>query len=144
MALTIIGKLEKISDIKSIPTKSGEDFLTRSIQLDTTPVDSFTGERGAENHPSFDLNGKATALADQFKVGDIVVVSFVIEGVLINKDGVEKQFNRLRAYKVEAYTSRFAKKEQTAETPATQQPQPQQTGAEPVKLKEVVQDQLPF
>lgn len=126
MALQIIGRLEKISEIKAIPTKSGEDFLTRSIQLDTTPIDSFTGERGAENHPSFDLNGKATALTEGFKLGDVVTVSFVIEGIIIKKDDGEKQFNRLRCYRIEPYTSRFARKEQPTDTSAPAEAQAQQ------------------
>lgn len=110
MAFTITGKLEKISDVKSIPSKNGGDpFLTRSIQLGVFRYDSVTGEivERDTQHIVFDLNGKATEVANPFKVGNVVTVTFVIEGVLFtNAQNEERQFNRLRAFKIEPYVSR--------------------------------------
>ena len=137
MALQITGKLEKISEVKNIESKSGgEPFRIRTIQLDTTRIDPYTGERSQENHPAFEITGKSVDITDEYKVGDVVVVSFAVEGVVFkNAQGEEKQFNRLRAFRLEPYQSRTQRTRPAVEAPLAERNEPQ---------PQPVVDDLPF
>lgn len=105
MANTIRGKIEAIEAIKSIPSKTPgrEPFLTRRILLDATRFDGLTGERSRENHIMIDFNSKDVNIPDQFKAGDIVEVSFTVEGgKYTTQNGDTNYFTHIRGYKIEA------------------------------------------
>lgn len=105
MANTIRGKIEAIEPIQTIQSKQQgrEPFQTRRVLLDATRFDGLTGERSSENHIIVDFNGKSVTLPDQFKIGDIVEISFALEGNSYkNQDGKTNFFLHARGYRIEA------------------------------------------
>lgn len=119
MALKMIGKVLSIGATQVINSKNGgQPFSKREIILDATRFDGLTGERGYDNFPMFEFSGEKCSELDGFKIGDIVEISFELQGSFYkDKDNVERNFTRVRAYKIESYE---VKQKQT------QQPQPQQ------------------
>lgn len=106
MANTIRGKIEGIEQIQEIPSKKPGQapFHTRRVLLDATRYDGLTGERGAENHIMLEFFGdKDVHVPDGFKKGDIVEVSFRLDGIKYQKEGNPKPsyFVHVRGYKIE-------------------------------------------
>lgn len=104
MANQITGKIEHISATQFIQSKNGgQSFAKREIVLDATRYDSYTGERGYENFPMFEFGGDKCSLLDGFKEGQVVTVSFDIQGSRYNDKatGEVKYFSRIRGYKIE-------------------------------------------
>lgn len=122
MALKVIGKVHSVGKTQQIASKNGgQPFLKREIVLDATRYDGLTGERGYDNFPMFEFSGDKCAELDAFKRGDVVEVSFELQGSFYkDKDNVERNFTRVRAYKIEPY----AVKSKPAAQPQAQQPQP--------------------
>ena len=123
MANQITGRVYGISPTQTIPTKSGKPFLKREIILDVTRFDPYTGERDKyENFPMFEFTGDKCSELDACKVGDVVVISFDLQGSFIDgEDGKKKNFTRVRGYKVEVRGKAVANIQQ-AQQPV-QQPQ---------------------
>lgn len=121
MALKMIGKVFSIGATQVINSKNGgQPFSKREIILDATRFDGLTGERGYENYPMFEFSGDKCSELDGFKNGDIVEVSFELQGSFYkDKDNVERNFTRVRAYKIEPY----AVKQKQMQQPQPQQPQ---------------------
>jgi hypothetical protein len=121
MALKVIGKVHSVGQTQQIASKNGgQPFLKREIVLDATRYDGLTGERGYDNFPLFEFSGDKCAELDAFKRGDVVEVSFELQGSFYkDKDGVERNFTRVRAYKIETY----AVKSKPAPQPQAQQTQ---------------------
>jgi hypothetical protein len=102
MTNQITGKIMVIGHTASIPSKDGsKTYNKREIILDATKFDPYTGERGYENYPSFEFGGDKCAELDQFSVGEIVTISFDLQGTKYEKDGQTRFFTRIRGYKVE-------------------------------------------
>lgn len=122
MALKVIGKVHSVGQTQQIASKNGgQPFLKREIVLDATRYDGLTGERGYDNFPMFEFSGDKCAELDAFKRGDVVEVSFELQGSFYkDKDNVERNFTRVRAYKIEPY----AVKSKPAAQPQAQQAQP--------------------
>ena len=101
--------------------KGGNPYLKREFVLDATPYDHHTGERSQyENIVPIELSGNKCAELDDFLEGDVVIVSFKLQGSSwTNQDG---QLNR----KVSVNCSNIELKkrpEQPAGQPAYQAPQ---------------------
>lgn len=122
MANQIIGKVFEIGVTTSIQTKSGNTFQKRQIVLDASHYDQYTGQK-FENYPQFQFLQMNCAQLDNFKVGDIAVVSFAINGRSYEKDGVKKWINDIIGYKIEPYQRQQP----------SQQPTPQQQVKQPVQ-----------
>lgn len=104
MALTITGKVHSIGNTISIASKNGgQPFLKREIVLDCTRFDPYTGERDKfENYPQLEFSGDKCTELDKCKIGDVVTISFDLNGSFYKgQDGVERNFTRVRGYKVE-------------------------------------------
>lgn len=102
MANQITGKIVVIGSTESIPSKDGsKTYNKREIVLDATKFDPYTGERGYENYPSFEFGGDKCAELDHFSAGEIVTISFDLQGTKYEKDGQTRFFTRIRGYKVE-------------------------------------------
>lgn len=105
MANTITGKIYKIcpTEAKNIKDKT---YYERNIVVDNTRLDPYTGESQYPNFPMLSFSGedKCNDL-DNFKVGEVVVVSFEVSGVKYSDKttGEEKIFNKVKAYKIEKY-----------------------------------------
>lgn len=118
MANQVIGRIFQIGNTEPIQSKDGsKTYYKRELVLDATRFDGMTGERGFDNYPTFEFSGDKCSELDQYKVGEIVTVSFDLQGSKYEKDGQTKFFNRVRGYKVERRT--------TQQTEAQPQYQPQ-------------------
>lgn len=105
MANTIIGKVLVIGRTEEIPSKNGgQPFLKRTLVLDCSRYDQYTGQK-FENYPQLEFVSKNTAILDNFNVGDVVEVSFALQGRSYEKDGVQKYFTSIVGYKVEPYNT---------------------------------------
>ena len=142
MALTITGKIKSIGSIQSIPSKNGgSPFEKRELILDTTRFDPYTGERSEyENYPAMEFSGEKCKDLDGYQVGQVVTVSFELQGSFYkDKDGVEKNITRTRAYKIEARGA------QPQATPMQPVAQPQAAPAwKPEDVPPPPQSNLPF
>lgn len=102
MTNTITGKILAIGDIESIPNRSGDKTFKKRILVLNCTRSNF-GEV-FENYPSFEFTGKHVDDPTAFKVGDIVTVSFVVQGNRYKKENQpEKFFNTIVGYKIEYY-----------------------------------------
>lgn len=117
----ITGRLIEIGKTVQIPSKSGgSPFMKRDFLLDATTYDHYTGERSEfENILPLEVSGEKCAELDRFQVGDVVTVSFALQGrQWTNQDGELRRMVSIRCYKLE---SRQIQKTQ----PSDQQPEPQ-------------------
>ena len=123
MSNTITGRLAEIGQTVQIPSKTGgSPFLKREFLLDATTYDQWTGERSQyENIVPLEVSGDKCAELDNFNVGDIITVSFALQGrEWTNQDGQTKRMVSIRCYKIE-------RRNQPGQVASTQQaaPQPQ-------------------
>ena len=125
MANQIIGRVFYIGDTNSIKSKDGsKTHYKRELVLDATRYDGLTGQRGYDNFPSIEFSGDNCQMLNQFKPGDIVTVSFELQGTKYEKDGQTRFFTRIRGYKVELkQTSQPQQQYQQPTPPAYQPPQ---------------------
>ena len=125
MANTITGIILFIGQTLAVPTNNqiGQPFYKRELVLDASRIEQFTG-RKFENYPKFEFVGNNCAILDQFQVGQIVTVSFVLSGRKSEKNGQVNYFTNVTGYKVELY-----------------QRQPQQNVQQP---QQVYQGQQPY
>lgn len=119
MANTITGRILSIGDVETITSKNGEAFEKRKLVLNCTRSDF--GQL-YENYPSFEFSGKHISDIEQFKVGDIVTVSFVLQGKKVQKDNMpETYFNTVVGYKIEMWQRQSGTNPKPAERPQVQQ-----------------------
>ena len=102
MANQISGKVLIIDDVISIPTRSGNTFTKRQIVLDASHYDPMTGQK-FENYPAFDFVGNRVNELDNFKVGDLVTITFALNGRPFDKDGKTTYYTSVNGYKIEPY-----------------------------------------
>lgn len=112
-----------ISEVEQIPSKNGgEPFKKRTVVLNCSR--SVYGET-YENYPSFEFSGKHVDDPVSFNVGDIVDLSFVIQGKKAQKEGQPvRYFNTVAGYKIESH-----QRQQTT-TPQSVPQQPQDGGGD--------------
>lgn len=96
------GRVLFIGNIETIPSKSGgEPFKKRLVVLNCTRMDFG---KTFENYPSFEFSGRHVDDPTNFKVDDIVTISFALQGTKYKKDNQpEKFFNTVAGYKIELY-----------------------------------------
>lgn len=105
MSNQITGRLAWVGQTVQIQSKNGGNpFLKREFLLDATPHDMWTGERsGYENIVPLEVSGDKCAELDNFRIGDVITVSFVLQGrEWTNQDGQVKRMVSVRCYKLEA------------------------------------------
>ena len=157
MANQISGKVLIIENAVTIPTKSGNTFTKRQIVLDASHYDPLTGQK-YENYPALDFVGNRVNDLDNFKVGDLVTISFALNGRPFEKDGKTIYITSVTGYKIEPYQRQNNGNRQSNGTqtnaPALASPQPS-TGGQGVLQqnnqpftdeygKSVNEDNLPF
>lgn len=105
MSNQITGRLVYIGQPQEIPSKSdGNPFVKREFILDATTYDPYTGERSQyENILPLEVSGDKCAELDNFRIGDVITVSFALQGrEWTNQDGQVKRMVSIRCYKLEA------------------------------------------
>ena len=120
MANTITGRVLLIGNVEEIPSKSGgEPFRKRVVVLNCTH--SNFGEV-YENYPSFEFSGKHVDDPADFAVGEIVTISFALQGTKYQKSANDpvKYFNTISGYKIEKYQRGGQPQQQGAQSPASQ------------------------
>lgn len=150
MANQITGRIIEIGQTVQIPSKNGgSSFTKREFILDATTYDPYTGERSEyENVIPLEFSGDKCAELDRFNQGDVVTVSFVLQGrSWTNQDGEFKRMASIRCYKIDARGG----VSQSQQTTSIQQPAPQPTYQQqpqnfppPVDANGNVKDDLPF
>lgn len=128
MANTLTGKILYIYPTQQLPSKDGsKTYLKRGIVIDCTRFDPYTGERGFENTPMLEFIGDRCAELDKYQVGQIVTISFDVQGSRYrNKDGVEQIFTRVQPYRIEARQVQSTQQAAPAQQPVpVPQPVPQ-------------------
>ena len=143
MANKTVGRIYSISATENIPTKSGNTFTKREVILDVK--NTYNGQE-FHNYPKFEIVGNELCQQlDTFRNNDLVTISFDLSGNnYTDAQGNEKNFTRIRAWKIEMWQ----KPEQTQEAPqqsATPQPQVQQTSPFPPQQTSMFGgDDMPF
>ena len=119
MANTKSGVVLAVGQPQQVTSKGGKVFTKRSLYLDCTPHDGITGERSQyENKILFDFMESKTSLLDNIQVGQVVTVSFDLQGSEItDPNGQVKYFVHVRPFKVEV---RQAQQPQVSQLPAQQ------------------------
>ena len=114
MANAITGRIHRITPEQTITGKSGKTFTKRTLILDAARYDTHTGEKKYDNYPSFEFSGDGMKILDAFKEGELVTVSFDLNGRELKDEqtGEVKYFNSIRGYKVERYGDVEAKAQQ--------------------------------
>lgn len=142
MANQVTGRMLAIGQTVQIPSKTGGDpFLKREFLLDATTYDPYTGERSQyENVLPLEVSGDKCAELDHFCIGDVVTVSFALQGrQWQTQDGELKRMTSIRCYKLEGRTPTQAAAPHTA-------PQPSAPAAAPPHVDAAgnPKDDLPF
>ena len=137
------GVVLAVGQPQQIASKSGKTFTKRTLYLDCTPHDGITGERSQyENKLLFDFMESKTALLDNIKPGQVVTVSFDLQGSEITgQDGQVKNFIHVRPFGIEVrQVQQPQTPQQLAPQPASQYP-PQQAQQFPPQY---TNDDAPF
>ena len=105
MANQITGKILYIYPPQQVQGKNSA-ITKRAIVLDCTRFDPYTGERGFENTPMLEFIGERCSELDKYRQGQVVTVSFDVQGTRYRKDGTEQIFTRVQPYRIEARAMR--------------------------------------
>lgn len=118
------GKLIEISQTQQIPSKNGGNpFTKREFLLDASRFNTLTGER-VENILPLELSGDRCQDLDKFRPGDMVTVSFTLQGrQWTNQEGTLKRMTAVRCYRIEPYVDRQQQPAQQPAQPVYQQQQ---------------------
>ena len=119
------GVVLAVGQPQQITSKSGKTFAKRTLYLDCTTFDPYTGQRSQyENKLLFEFMESKTALLDNIKPGQVVTVSFDLQGTEItDQAGQTKHYIHVRPFGIEV---RQMQQPQTPQQLAPQQLAPQQ------------------
>ena len=106
MAFQISGIIQQIGNTESIPYQD-KVFKKRELVLDCSYRNQFTGQIERANYPKFEFTGNHVDDLNDFNMGDIVTVSFSLNGSRSEKDGQVRYFTNVQGYKIEKYQSRY-------------------------------------
>lgn len=150
MSNQVTGRLVYIGQPQEIPSKNGGNpFVKREFLLDATTHDPYTGERSQyENILPLEVSGDKCAELDQFRTGDVITVSFALQGrEWTNQDGQVKRMVSIRCYKLEERRPVQQVTQVAQPVQTTVQPVPQPTYQQfppPVDANGEPKDDLPF
>lgn len=140
MANTKSGIVLAVGQPHQLKSKGGKVFTKRSLYLDCTPHDGITGERSQyENKILFDFMEGKMSLLDNIQVGQVVTVSFNLQGSEIKEpNGQVKYFVHVRPYKIDVRQVQQPNNQPQPPQPQYQQPTP------PAYQPPQVEDDTPF
>lgn len=137
MANTIIGAIASIGPTQSLIAKNGNAFQKRDLVINVRRFDPNTGEPVTdwENTPKLSFIGDKCRDLDRFQVGQMVVISFDLQGrKYTTANGETDIITEARPYKIEAYgqrPSQPATQPMAASAPAQAPTYPQQAQTQP-------------
>ena len=122
------GVVLAVGQPQQITSKSGKTFAKRTLYLDCTTFDPYTGQRSQyENKLLFEFMESKTALLDNIKPGHVVTVSFDLQGTEItDQTGQTKNYIHVRPFGIEVRQVQQAPQPQPTSQPQPAS-QPQQT-----------------
>lgn len=106
MAFKISGIIRHIGNTESIPYQD-KVFKKRELVLDCSYRNQFTGQIERANYPKFEFTGNHVDDLNGFNIGDIVTVTFSLNGSRSEKDGQVRYFTNVQGYKIEIYQYRY-------------------------------------
>lgn len=114
------GVVLSVGHPQQITSKSGKTFTKRTLYLDCTTFDPYTGQRSQyENKLLFEFMENKTSLLDNIKPGQVVTVSFDLQGTEItDQAGQTKHYIHVRPFGIEV------RQMQQPQTPQQLAPQP--------------------
>ena len=97
------GVVLAVGQPQQITSKSGKTFAKRTLYLDCTTFDPYTGQRSQyENKLLFEFMESKTALLDNINPGQVVTVSFDLQGTEItDQAGQTKNYIHVRPFGIE-------------------------------------------
>ena len=113
MANQISGKILLIENAVDVPTKNNGVFTKRRIVLDASHYDPMTGQK-FENYPAFDFVMRNVPKLDSFKEGEMVTISFALNGRPFDKDGKREYFTSVVGYDIVPYQRQNGSCQQTS------------------------------
>ena len=119
MANQVIGKIVSIGQPQNLTSKTGSAFQKRDVVINVQRYDPYTGLPATdwENTPKLSFIGEKCRELDRFQVGQMVVISFDLQGRKYETANKEIDIiTEARPYKIELYAQRGA--QQTAQQPA--------------------------
>ena len=138
MANSITGCVIAVSQLQTVPSAQAgkEPIKKRQLYMDCTRFDPYTGERSKyENKPLLEFSGdkviaKVNPVLEQLKQGDVVTVSFDIQGMDYQDKttGKKKNFTGIRCYDIRI--------ERTADGRTVAAPQPAPAAQVPAQSSE--------
>lgn len=137
------GVVLAVGQPQQIESKSGKTYTKRTLYLDCTTFDPYTGQRSQyENKLLFEFMESKTALLDNIKPGQVVTVSFDLQGTEItDQAGQTKHYIHVRPFGIEVRQMQQPQTpQQLASQPASQYP-PQQAQQFPPQY---TNDDAPF
>ena len=140
MANTKSGVVLAEGQPQQLKSKEGKVFTKRSLYVDCTTFDIYTGQRSQyENKILFDFMESKMSLLDNIQVGQVVTVYFDLQGSeLKEQDGRVKYFVHVRPYKIDV--RQVQKPNNQPQPPQPQYRQPAQPTYQPPQ----VEDDTPF
>lgn len=116
MAFQISGIIAHIGNTEEIPYRD-KVFRKRELVLDCSKRNQFTGQVEFPNFPKFEFTSNHVDDLNNFKIGDIVTVSFDLSGRRSEKDGQVSYFTNIQGYKIEYYQQGRYNQQQGANQP---------------------------
>lgn len=110
-AFQISGIIQKIGDTESIPYRD-RVFKKREVVLDCSYRNQFTGQIERPNYPKFEFTGNHVEDLEGFQIGDIVTLSFSLNGSRFEKDGNVRYFTNIQGFKIEKYQTPYNNRKQ--------------------------------
>ena len=103
MANTKSGVVLAVGQPQQLQSKGGKAFTKRSLYVDCTTFDPYTGQRSQyENKILFDFIDSKVSLIDNIQVGQVVTVYFDLQGTEVTEqDGRKKFYTHVRPYKID-------------------------------------------
>ena len=140
MANTKSGVVLAVGQPQQLKSKEGKVFNKRSRYVDCTTFDPYTGQRSQyENKILFDFMENKMSLLDNIQVGQVVTVSFDLQGSeLTGQDGQVKYFVHVRPYKIDVRQVQQPNNQPQPPHPQYQQP------THPTYQPPQVEDDTPF
>lgn len=144
MAMTLKARIHRIMPVESREYNE-KTFYSQKVIFNATRCDQFSGEE-YPNFPGIEFGGRAVETIQQLNVGDLVEVSFALDGRFYKDKatGQEKHFTSIKGFKIERVEQQGAAPAPSAMTGGGLPPMPTKEPDFVPETAENEDDDLPF